>query len=59
MTTPGVAGAVFTVTTSVAGDELPQILLAVTETVPPVELAVVVILLVVEVPVQPPGSDHV
>ena len=56
---PGVAGAVLTVTASVAGLEFPQVLLAVTETVPPLEPAVVLMLLVVEVPVQPPGSDHV
>jgi len=56
---PGVVGAVLIVTTNVAGLELPQILLAVTETVPPAALAVVVILLLVEVPVHPPGSDHV
>ena len=56
---PGVAGAVLIVTASVAADELPHVLLAVTETVPPLEPAVVLMLLVVEVPVQPPGSDHV
>ena len=56
---PGVAGAVAIVTASVAGAEFPQVLFAVTETVPPVELAVALILLVVDVPVQPPGSDHV
>ena len=56
---PGVAGAVLIVTASVAGAELPHVLLAVTETVPPPEPAVVLIELVVEVPVQVTGSDQV
>ena len=56
---PGVAGGVLTVTASVAGLEFPQVLLAVTDTVPPLEPAVAPMLLVVDVPVQPPGSDHV
>ena len=38
---PGVAGAELNVTTSVAGLELPHVLLAVTETVPPLGPAVV------------------
>ena len=56
---PGVAGAVLIVTASVAADELPHVLLAVTETVPPNVFAVVLMLFVVDVPVHPPGSDHV
>ena len=56
---PGAGGAVLTVTASVAADELPHVLLAVTETVPPPEPATVLIVFVVDVPVQPPGSDHV
>ena len=57
---PGVAGvAEDTVTASVCAVELPQLLLAVTETVPPVEPTVLPMLDVVDVPVQPLGSVHV
>ena len=57
---PGVAGAeVVTLTASVAGLELPQVLLAVTDTVPPPEPAVALIEFVVDVPVHVAGSDHV
>ena len=59
MIVPGVEGTEFTVTAKVAEEELPQVLLAMIETVPPPEPAVVLILLVVDVPVHPPGSDHV
>jgi hypothetical protein len=38
---------------------LPHVLFAVTDMIPLVELAVVVILFVVLVPVHPPGKDHV
>lgn len=57
--TPGAAGVVFTTIASVAAAELPQALLAVTVMLPPVELAVAVIELVVDVPVQPLGNVHV
>ena len=57
--TPGVAGVVLMVTTSVAGAEFPHALLAVTDTVPPLDPATVLIVLVVDVPVQPTGSDQV
>jgi hypothetical protein len=56
---PGVAGIVFTVIASVCGALLPQELFAVTVIFPEVELAVVVMLFVVDVPVQPPGKVHV
>ena len=56
--TPGVAGVVFTTTVKTCGAELPQ-LFAVTDTMPPVELVVAIILVVVEVPLHPDGSDHV
>ena len=56
---PGVAGAVETVTASVCGDELPQLLFAVTVIAPPVVPAVAVMLAEVEVPDHPPGNVHV
>ena len=56
---PGVAGAVLIVTVYVCAAELPQLLFAVTDTVPPVDPVVAMILAVVDVPVHPPGSDHV
>ena len=59
MIAPGVASTVLIVTGSAAGAEFPQTLLAVTDTVPPLEPATVFIVLVVDVPVQPPGSDQV
>jgi hypothetical protein len=46
-------------TVNVCGEELPQLLLAVTETVPPAEPAVAMMLVVADVPVQPLGNDHV
>ena len=46
-------------TDKVAGVEEPQLLLAVTEIVPPVPDAATVIESVVEMPVHPKGSDHV
>jgi hypothetical protein len=55
----GVAGTGIILTTNVCGEELPQALLAVTDTVPPLEPAVVMILVEVEEPVQPFGRDHV
>ena len=56
---PGVEGAVFPATDSVLAVLLPQLLLAVTEIVPPLPAVVTVILLVVEVPLHPEGSVHV
>jgi hypothetical protein len=56
---PGVAGMLIEVTSSVCGADEPQALFAVTVIVPLRELAVVVMFLVAEVPVQPPGSVHV
>ena len=47
------------VTASVRATDAPQVLLAVTETFPLVELATAVMELVVDVPVQPPGNAHV
>ena len=47
-----------TVMAKVLGAELPQVLLAVTDTVP-VEPDVVIILVVADVPVHPFGRDHV
>ena len=47
------------VTANVWAGELPQLLLAVTLTVPPIVPDVDMILLVVELPVHPTGSDHV
>lgn len=56
---PGVAGKGVTVTARVCAVELPQLLFAVTVTFPLVELAVALIELVVEVPLQPPGKIQV
>ena len=47
------------VTGSVCATLLPQVLLAVTEIVPPLLPAVVMIDVVVEVPVHPDGKVHV
>ena len=55
----GVDGMPFTVTAKICAVEAPQALLAVTETFPLVALAVAVIEVVVDVPVQPPGNVHV
>lgn len=49
----------FTTTASVLTDDKPQELFAVTLIFPLVELAVVVMLLVVDVPVQPDGNVQV
>ena len=56
---PGVAGMVFTTIACDAADDVPHALLAVTVTLPEVALAVAVIELVVDVPVQPLGNVHV
>jgi len=57
---PGVAGTVFTVTFNVFAALEPQLAeFATTVTLPLVALAVVFILVVVEVPVQPEGKVHV
>jgi hypothetical protein len=56
---PGVDGIVFTVIASVCGALFPQELFAVTVMFPEVALAVVVILLVVDAPVHPPGNVQV
>ena len=56
----GWAGMLFTVTANVCAADDPQVtLLAVTEMFPLVALAVVVIVVVVDVPVQPLGKVHV
>ena len=56
---PGIAGAPFTVTLNVSSAEEPQELSAVTVTLPLVVPAVVLIEVVAEVPVHPPGNVHV
>ena len=56
---PGVAGVVFTVTASVWAVEAPHALLAVTVMFPLLAPAVVLMLLVVLVPVHPPGKVQV
>jgi hypothetical protein len=56
---PGCAGPVIGFTASVAAVELPQALLATTLTLPAVNVGVAEMLVVVEVPVQPPGKVHV
>ena len=56
---PGCAGTVLTVTGSVCAAEEPQILFAVTCIVPPALPAVAMIVLVVDVPLQPAGNVHV
>ena len=55
---PGCAGTVLTVTGIELAELLPQVLLAVTETLPKPP-AIAVIELVAEVPVHPEGNDHV
>ena len=55
----GTAGVVFTVIATVCAELVPQELPAVTVMFPLVVLDVAVILLVVEVPVHPPGKVHV
>ena len=56
---PGAAGMLFTVILSVRGAEEPQELFAVTVILPLVELAVVTMEFVVEVPVHPTGNVQV
>lgn len=56
---PGMAGMVFTVTDNDCAAEDPQLLFAETETFPLVVLAVVVMEVDVEEPVQPLGNVHV
>ena len=56
---PGVAGAMVGVTAKVPGDEVPQVPLATTLTFPAVAFGVAEILVVVELPVQPPGKVQV
>ena len=56
---PGVAGVAFTTIACDEADEVPQALLAVTVMFPEVVLAIAVIELVVDVPVQPLGNVHV
>lgn len=56
---PGVAGMGVTVTANVLAGDDPQALFAVTVIFPLVALAVAVMELVLEVPVQPPGSTQV
>jgi len=56
---PGAARPEPTVTDNVLAPDLPQALLAVTETVPPLAPTTVMIVLVVDVPDQPFGSVHV
>jgi hypothetical protein len=46
-------------TTSVCAVEDPQDVLAMTEITPPAADGVVVMVLLVEVPIQPPGKDQV
>ena len=56
---PGCAGVVVTVTLRFDAEEVPHALVAVTEMVPPVAPAVVLMLFVVLLPVHPPGSVQV
>jgi hypothetical protein len=55
----GVAGGLVTVTVKVCAAELPQVFFATTEIFPLFALAVVLIVSVDELPVQPPGKVHV
>ncbi len=59
VTAPGLDSDDPTVTASVLAAELPQALLAVTDTVPPLVPTVVMMVAVVDVPVQLPGSVQV
>jgi len=56
---PGCAGNIAEVTVIVCAVLLPQVLLAFTEIMPPVDPAVAIIELVVDVPVHPAGKVHV
>jgi hypothetical protein len=53
---PGVGGAASTNTVRLAAGETPQAFEAVTLTSPPIDPAAAVMEVVLEVPVQPPGS---
>jgi hypothetical protein len=53
-----ITGFGFTVTLRFCAAEFPQLLMAKTETNPLVELAVVLMTLVDEIPVHPPGFVH-
>ena len=57
--TPGVAGAARITTAFVCAGELPQVLSAVTDIVPPFAPAVTFIVSVVDVPLHPLGKVHV
>ena len=59
MIAPGVAGAAVGATAKVAAEDVPQVPVAVTLTLPAVALGVAEILVVVDVPVQPPGKVQV
>ena len=56
---PGIAGAAEPITLNVCAAVLPQPLLAITETVPLLADGIAVMLLVVEVPLQPEGRVQV
>ena len=56
---PGCGGTDETDTVVVLAAPVPQVLLAATEIVPPVEPTVAVMVFVVELPDQPDGNDHV
>jgi hypothetical protein len=56
---PGCAGIKFTATANVCAKDDEQVLFAVTETFPPVALAVALIELVADVPDQPAGNVQV
>ena len=55
----GFEGIAFTVTVKIFAVDEPHTLFAVTEMLPPAAPAGVVIEVVVDVPVQPPGNVHV
>ena len=56
---PGIAGDAVGVTAKVAAEDVPQVPVAVTLTLPAVALGVAEILVVVDVPVHPPGKVQV
>jgi hypothetical protein len=56
---PGIAGVVLTVTAKVCGVDDPHAPLAITDIFPLELPAVVLMLVVVDVPLQPPGNVHV
>ena len=57
-TAPGCAGNTVAVTDNICGVLLPQLLLAVTEILPPAAPVVTIIELVMELPVHPAGNDQ-